>query len=464
MNLLLVGDERKIRRMFAWGFSAEFYRVRMASTRRDVEALMATESFHAACLDWKMCDASADELTALLQQRLPTLPIVALVGERDPELEPSGDRRGVVAQLITPCPIDELHATIRRHALTLAVTAAHVPAAPLAPRIVEPALLTLAAGDDVARRTLNLALRAAKSTAAILIQGETGTGKSRLAQTIHAHSPNSHQPFVTVNCPCLNHELLESELFGHVRGSFTGAIQDTWGKVAAANGGTLFLDEIGDLPMSLQPKLLRLLQEKQYERVGETTSRSANVRIIAATNRNLKTEVLAGRFREDLYYRLNVIAIDVPALRGRPWQIMRAVESFLESISAALGRPAPSISAETRRSLENYRWPGNLRELRNVVERAAILAGGPQLEPEDFPSLLSEAPETRYQIGGAISLAALESAHIQMVVANSASLEEAARILEIDKSTLYRKRKQIASSVAPFPLPAERTVAVAAAG
>jgi NtrC-family two-component system response regulator AlgB len=330
--------------------------------------------------------------------------------------------------------------------------------------MVEPALLTLAAGDDAASRTLNLALRAAKSTAAILILGETGTGKSRLAQTIHAHSPNSHQPFVTVNCPCLNHELLESELFGHVRGSFTGAIQDTWGKVAAANGGTLFLDEIGDLPMSLQPKLLRLLQEKQYERVGETTSRSANVRIIAATNRDLKTEVLAGRFREDLYYRLNVIAIDVPALRGRPWQIMRAVESFLESISAALGRPAPSISAETRRSLENYRWPGNLRELRNVVERAAILAGGPQLEPEDFPSLLTQAPETRYQIGGAVSLAALESAHIQMVVANSASLEEAARILEIDKSTLYRKRKQIASSVAPFPMPAERTLAVAAAG
>jgi NtrC-family two-component system response regulator AlgB len=314
---------------------------------------------------------------------------------------------------------------------------------------------------DMASRTMDLAWRAARSNAAILILGETGTGKSLLARKVHEHSLLCDAPFVTVNCPCLNHELLESELFGHTRGSFTGAVQDTWGKVAAANGGTLFLDEIGDLPMALQPKLLRLLQEKQYERLGEASSRTANVRIIAATNRNLKSEVAAGRFREDLYYRLNVIAIDVPPLRGRPAEIMAAAEAFLESICTQLGKPKPNYGEQARCLIEGYPWPGNLRELRNVVERAVILANDSVLGPDDFPALQTPAPAERYQIGGPISLLALESAHIQMVVANCDSLEEAARILDIDKSTLYRKRKQMQSRVAPFTGAAETCAAMA---
>lgn len=313
--------------------------------------------------------------------------------------------------------------------------------------------------DEAAARILEIALRAANSNAAILILGETGTGKSVLAHTIHQGSPIRQKPFVTVNCPCLNHELLESELFGHVRGAFTGAVQDTWGKVAAADGGTLFLDEIGDLPMSLQPKLLRLLQEKQYERVGETVSRTANVRIIAATNRDLKREVAAGRFREDLYYRLNVIAIDVPPLRSRPAQIMNAAEGFLRSVCQEIGKPSPGFSAEARTLLESYAWPGNLRELRNVIERAAILSQGSALAADDFPSLLAQPLSARYQVGAPISLHALETAHIQMVVANSPSLEEAARILQIDKSTLYRKRKAMEADVEKFTPAPEPAVA-----
>jgi NtrC-family two-component system response regulator AlgB len=318
--------------------------------------------------------------------------------------------------------------------------------------------------DEIARRTLELAHRAARSNAAILIQGETGTGKSLLASEIHQNSAIRRAPFVTVNCPCLNQELLESELFGHVRGAFTGAVQDTMGKVAAADGGTLFLDEIGDLPLVLQPKLLRLLQEKQYERVGEATSRRADVRIVAATNRDLKREVLAGRFREDLYYRLNVVAIEVPALRGRAAQIMSAATSFLETVSAQIGRTVPHFSPEVRQLLESYAWPGNFRELRNVVERAAILSTGSILEVEDFPALLAPAGQPVYQVGGAVSLRALENAHIQMVVASCGSLEEAARILEIDKSTLYRKRRQLESRLTPFAAPLENSGLVAATG
>lgn len=462
MNLLLIGDARKNRRMFAWGFSAETYRVRLASSRRDVDELAVTEAFHAACIDWKMSDANAGELAALLRERFPDLPVVALVGERDGGVDGNGKSMGIAALLATPCPIEDLHATIRRHALGEAVKARPLTEPLAAPKMDQLNISPMMDGDETARRTFDLAVRAARSNAAILILGETGTGKSQLAQSIHRHSAISDQAFVTVNCPCLSHELLESDLFGHMRGSFTGAVQDTWGKVAAADGGTLFLDEIGDLPMSLQPKLLRLLQEKQYERVGETISRSANVRIIAATNRDLKAEVVAGRFREDLYYRLNVIAIDVPALRGRPSQIMQAAESFLASIAITLSRPPPQFSQESRRMLENYSWPGNLRELRNVVERAVILSSGSLLEPEDFPALLTHVTAVRYQIGEPISLAALESAHIQMVVAKTASLEEAARILEIDKSTLYRKRKQIAARVAPFAVPAESALAATA--
>jgi two-component system, NtrC family, response regulator AlgB len=453
MKFLLIGDESKNRRLIAWGFASDPDRVTTASTRAEVEECVQNEAFHAACIDWRMQEGDPTAIVNSLHQRVSTLPIIALVSDKD--RRPSHELRelGITAQLVSPFLIETLHALLETHALAEPVTAAKpVQEAPLASPAPLPAALKMA-NDEVAQRTFELASRAAKSTAAILILGETGTGKSLLAQSIHEQSPIGDKPFVTVNCPCLNRELLESDLFGHVRGSFTGAVHDTWGKVAAADGGTLFLDEIGDLPMSLQPKLLRLLQEKQYERVGETTSRTAQVRIIAATNRDLKREIFAGRFREDLYYRLNVIAIDVPPLRNRPRQIMAAAQTFLELVCQQLGKPCPAFSLEARRILETYAWPGNLRELRNVVERAAILSASSVLGAQDFPALVADRVTSRCQIGGAISLQALENAHIQMVVANSASLEEAARILEIDKSTLYRKRKQMTSRMEVFADP-----------
>jgi NtrC-family two-component system response regulator AlgB len=462
-KLLLIGDERKNRRMYAWGFANERFKVKLASSFTAVEALLDAESFHAICVDLKMQEADPTAFVERVHERVPEVPIIALVGERERKLAALLREYGVCAQLMTPFAFEELHAVIRTHALTEPVaiekSGRETPAITVMPSVSS--IPRLMANDETAQRTLELALRAANSSAAILILGETGTGKSLLAQAIHHNSPIRHKAFVTVNCPCLNHELLESDLFGHVRGSFTGAVQDTWGKVAAAEGGTLFLDEIGDLPMSLQPKLLRLLQEKQYERVGEAASRSANVRIIAATNRDLKREVAAGRFREDLFYRLNVIAIEVPPLRGRPLQILGSAEAFLETVCQQLGKIAPALSAGARRILEGYTWPGNLRELRNVVERAAILSNAAALDAADFPALTAPVPESQYQIGAPISLQALETAHIQMVVAKSSSLVEAARILEIDKSTLYRKRKLMESRVAEFSAVMDVRAAVA---
>lgn len=458
MKLLLIGDERKNRRMFSWGFASDPYRVRMAHSRPMVDAAISAESFQAACIDLKMQDDNPAAILEILRRRAAELPVVALVGADDSDGMAAVKRLGVSAHLVTPFSIESLQATLRAHALpesagtslperriAVTVDGGEAPVAPVAP--VAPTRISTE--DDASRRMLELAMRAANSQAAILILGETGTGKTQLAQLIHQHSALRHKSLVTVNCPCLSHELLESDLFGHVRGAFTGAVQDTWGKVAAAEGGTLFLDEIGDLPMALQPKLLRLLQDKQYERVGETIPRRAQVRIVAATNRNLKREVAAGRFREDLYYRLNVISIDVPALRSRPTQILGAAESFLDGICRQLGKPIPELSEAARRGLTAYAWPGNLRELRNVVERAAILSTATVLGPEDFPGVLFGGSAPQPQVGAPVSLHALETAHIQMVVASSSSLEEAARILEIDKSTLYRKRKQMGASETP---------------
>ncbi|MGE9291166.1 MAG: sigma 54-interacting transcriptional regulator, partial [Puniceicoccales bacterium] len=256
-------------------------------------------------------------------------------------------------------------------------------------------------------------------------------------------SPRSEGPFVTVNCPSLSRELLESELFGHVKGAFTGAVQETWGKVSAAEDGTLFLDEIGELPLSIQPKLLRLLQEQEYERVGESKTRSSNIRVIAATNRNLETEVKEGRFREDLYYRLKVIELRLPPLAERPSDILPLAENYLTHLSRESNHRDMFFNEEARMVLSTYNWPGNLREMRNVIERAVILSDGPEIGPENLPSEIANSEETTVRPGQSISLARIEEEHIRKVLAKSDSMEKAARILEIDTATLYRKRKKM---------------------
>jgi NtrC-family two-component system response regulator AlgB len=452
LKLLIIGDERKNRRVFNWNLSADGFHLRTASTRPAVTALLQEHAFQAVCIDMRMEEDEAFAMIDLVRRRVPRLPIVALLAERDRRVVARLREFRVDLHLVPPFTPAVLREALGVHAAPEPVASS--PAELVDVPRVEPIGAKIVARDDAARRMIEIALRAATSNVSILILGETGTGKNVLAQAIHEQSPLRHKPFVTVSCPSLSRELLESDLFGHVRGAFTGAVQDTWGKVAAAEGGTLFLDEIGDLPPALQPKLLRLLQEKQYERIGETTPRHANVRIIAATNRDLKAEVAAGRFREDLFYRLNVITLEVPPLRCRPADVMVAAETFLQAICNQLNKPIPTFSPDARRLLEGYSWPGNLRELRNTIERAAVLSDAALLEATDFPSLLADRTPPRYQVGAAVSLRELETAHIQMVVANSPTLEEAARILEIDKSTLYRKRKAMEAGVERFA-PAE---------
>jgi NtrC-family two-component system response regulator AlgB len=292
------------------------------------------------------------------------------------------------------------------------------------------------------RAVLGLIGRAAVSDAPVLLRGENGTGKGVLARCLHAQSPRQAQPFVVVNCPTLSEDLLASELFGHAKGAFTGAIRDQPGRVEAAEGGTLFLDEIGEISLGLQSKLLRFLQEKQFERIGENQTRHADVRIVAATNRDLEADVTAGRFREDLLYRLNVLELCVPPLRERPEDIARLARRFVLFAARAARRPAPALSAAAEEALLSYPWPGNVRELRNAIERAVILWPTRVIEPAALPERIAARATSTPQLGGDYSLEAIEREHILRVIARVPTLEEAARVLDIEPSTLWRKRKR----------------------
>jgi len=281
---------------------------------------------------------------------------------------------------------------------------------------------------------IDLAMQVAASGISVLIEGESGTGKELLAHLIHDNSPRSGKPFITVNCTALAQTLLESELFGHVRGAFTGAVKDRQGRFAAADGGTIFLDEIGEIPPPTQVKLLRFLQNREFERVGETMTTKVDVRVIAATNRDIEEAVAAGSFREDLYYRLNAVRLKLPPLRERQEDIPLLAQHFLAK-AGNTAEVAPGVLS----ALQAYPWKGNVRELENVIERAVILAHGQPIQlfhlPEEFQDLI-------VPVSGSMSLEDIEQQHIIKVLRMAKDLDEAASILGIDPATLWRKRKK----------------------
>ena len=292
------------------------------------------------------------------------------------------------------------------------------------------------------------ARRAATAESVVLMRGESGTGKNVLARYIVAHGRRADRPLVTVHCPMLAGDLMTSALFGHRRGSFDGAVDHAVGKVEEATGGTLYLDEVGDLTSDAQARLLRFLNDRTYERLGETSERRADVRLIAATNRSLEEEVRAGRFREDLFFRLNVITLTLPPLRERSEDILPLAQHYLTLCRMQQARPNLELSPRARAALVRESWPGNLRQLRNAIERAVILAPGPLLEPEDLgidaPPVEGERTRGAAPVilGGDITIEQLEVEHIARVIARAPSLEAAARILGIDPTTLQRKRKR----------------------
>jgi NtrC-family two-component system response regulator AlgB len=444
MRLLIIDDEENIRKTTMLALAAMGHETVGAEDRSAALRRLEEDTFDIAFLDLKLNGESGLDLLPELLTLDSRLQVVVFTAYASIETAVEAMRRGAADYIPKPFTPEQIRQVLRR------ITEARKlrqRVAELESRLSANSPATeLTSNEPQMQKLFELASKAAATPATILILGESGTGKTVLARAIHANSPQKENAFVTVNCPNLSRELLESELFGHIKGAFTGAVGDTTGKVALAHGGTLFLDEIGELPLEVQPKLLRLLQEREYERVGETKTRRASVRIISATNRDLEQAVKAGKFREDLFYRLNVISLQMPALRERPADVDVIARDYLGFFAAQCGKRVKGFSREAEQALLRYTWPGNLRELRNVVERAVILAGTEEITVTDLPEKLSQpvAGDPTVRIGARVSLQELENEHIARVTQQAGTIEEAARILGVDPATLYRKRKKLA--------------------
>lgn len=453
MDLLIVDDEKIIRdATLQLVEDAGHYAEVAADGKNALEAIRDTD-YDAVLLDLNLGPDNGIEVLAEIQKKRPGLPVVVFTAAATISAAVEAMRSGALDFLEKPFTADQFRivlARVQKHR-SLAVKVAELQTE-VSAHTPKPVFESCDSGMVDA---FDVLFRAAPTPASILILGESGTGKSVVARAIHQRSARASKPFVTVNCPGLSKDLLESELFGHVKGSFTGAIRDHWGKVKAAEGGTLFLDEIGELPLEIQPKLLRLLQDREYERVGENAARPCDLRIIAATNRDLESCVAEGSFREDLYYRLNVISVRMPPLRERPGDLGEMTDAYLAFFAKQCGRKSVKLAADAKELIRTYTWPGNLRELRNAVERAVILCRESTIHAADFPSIVSgrERGGRRDEgdgigVGDSVSLEELERAHIVRVVAASPSLAAAAEILGIDQATLYRKRKKYESAEA----------------
>jgi NtrC-family two-component system response regulator AlgB len=439
MDLLLIDDEASLRRTLRTTLESMRHTVAEAADGEQALARLRQQRFDVAFLDLRLGREDGLDLLPVLLREAPETAVVVVTAHATIASAVEAMRRGAFDYLPKPFTPDELRVVLERYR-HLRRLRSRVADLQEQVRAATPET-DLHTEEPAMRQALDLAFQVAPSEATVLLRGESGTGKGVLARAIHERSPRAAGPFVIVHCPSLSRELLESELFGHVRGAFTGAVQDTEGKVAAAEGGTLLLDEIGDLPPAVQPKLLRLLQDRCFERVGETQTRLANVRILAASNRDLAAEVAAGRFREDLFYRLNVIDVELPPLRQRRRDILPLAKHLLHFFARQAGKSVRAFTAEAEAALLRHTWPGNVRELRNAIERGVILATGATIDRPQLPVQLGQPPPARVEVGGAVTLEALEVEHIRRVLATSASLEEAAATLGIDPSTLYRKRK-----------------------
>ncbi len=441
MRVLIVDDEPSIRRTTRIAVESSGHSASEAPSASKAIKAAEEDGFDAVFLDLRIGADDGMEVLARLMKLRPAPAVILFTAYANIATAVEAMRQGAFDFIPKPFTPDQIRSVLAKvgksHALVRRVEALESDLASGSPPI------DLESGEPAMVRALQTAFRAAETPANILILGQSGTGKSVLAREIHKRSTRSGEAFVTVNCPSLSRELLESELFGHAKGSFTGAVSDTFGKVAAADGGTLYLDEIGEMPLDIQPKLLRLLQEREYERVGEAFPRKANVRVIAATNRDLSAEAKAGRFREDLFYRLNVIAVILPGLRDRPADIMRMAEGARRYFASRAGKGQLGFSEAVIKAFTAYAWPGNLRELRNVIERAVILAPGDTIELADLPEDLSGSTTPAVTVGARVTLEELEAEHIRRTIATSRNLEDAARTLGIDPATLYRKRVKL---------------------
>jgi NtrC-family two-component system response regulator AlgB len=438
LNILIVDDEINIRKTLAMGLESQGHTVVAVSNAQDAIAETTRRTFDLAFVDLRLGATHGLDLIPELLAQSPWLRVVIITAHGSIDSAVETMRRGAADYLTKPFTPAQVRLVTER---VLRMRALEQQVAGLEGAVQQPEA-ALKSANPVMQRLISVAQQAAQTDANLLLRGESGTGKGVVAHAIHAWSARAARPFATIACPTLSAQLLESELFGHAKGAFTGAVRDNPGRIAGCDGGTLFLDEIGDLPVDLQPKLLRFVQDREYERVGEARTRHADVRMVAATNVDLEEAVKAGRFREDLLYRIKVVQLDLPPLRERPEDIISLAGRFLFELRRE--KNVAGFTAEAEKAIQDYAWPGNIRELRNVVERALILCQGERIGLDHLPGNLSAAPvpDQDLKLGDLIPLDRLEEQHIRRVLAQTRSLDEAAKVLGVDVATLWRRRKK----------------------
>ena len=435
-KILIVDDELVVRDSLDKWFTSEGYTARPAGSAREALELIQQMEFDIALIDIKMPGMDGMELQSRLHEADPELTVIIMTGYASVETAVQALKHGAYDYITKPVDPDELSHLV---ANALEHKRARREVVRLREDLKEVFPSTELIGKSAAmKKVTELIEMVAPTEATVLITGESGTGKEVVARAIHAAGPRRYMPMVTIHCGALTETLLESELFGHEKGAFTGAQYRKKGKFEIADGGSVFLDEISDISLKTQTDLLRVLQEKEIVRVGGNQQIKVDFRCIAATNKNLEALVKEGTFRPDLYYRLHVFCIDLPPLRERRDDIPLLVNHFLNKFCMATSRAMPQLSAEALEVLMRHDWPGNVRELENAVERALVVGRGPEIRPADF-SFQFQADEPK----GGKTLDDVERAHIERILRETQhNLSRAARILDIDRTTLYNKLRR----------------------
>jgi DNA-binding NtrC family response regulator len=442
-TILVIDDDDQMRGVLTLYLKRLGHTVAEAATLGEGRALQAAEDPDLTLVDYNLPDGTAFDLIASTRERDSGEAIIVLTGVGTIDLAVRAIKAGADQFLTKPVDLESLGILVRRTLESQRDRRQRVLAASTTHDAPNPFL----GSSPKIRQIREMAEAVVDAEAPVLILGETGTGKGVLARWLHARSPRRGEPFVDLNCAGLSHELLESELFGHRRGAFTGAVGNKPGLLDVANRGTLFLDEIGDLELAVQPKLLKVLEEGSFRRVGDVSTRSADVRLIAATHKNLPAMVQAQTFREDLLFRINTLVFELPPLRERPEDLGDLAQALLLELSRKKGRMIPSLSADALLLLRRYHWPGNIRELRNVLERALLFSKGETLDRTTLRFDRSLDPEEKDAT--LLTLDEAERRHIAAVLRGTAgNVEKAAQVLSLSRSSMYAKVKKYGLKVA----------------